>query len=386
MHFQTRPTFFVLGGLLLVTLVLGATVMALTAQPTPSAAPTASPTPGASPTPVPSPTPTAAPTATSVPTPSPTPSPVAVCPMNGLPPSDPALAERVPIIAQIENNPIARPPSGLNLADLVIEAPVEGDTTRFMAVYMCRESIGAAVGPIRSARYFNIDLFQQLRGVTFHFGGGGRVLARLDRNDVARVNGLEGGGAYFVRAGPWGAPHNVYLDVDAARAAMEGGSLSELVAIGDVGRPPFVFDPDAALPPGRAVSSIRLTTASFWHFGWQWDAASGLWLRTDAGAPNTDRLSGERINARTVIVQVVRQDVLPGELDPGGYPRRFQHLIGEGTGVLYVDGQGHDVLWSRPSKGYMTRWTYADSGEPVVLPPGRVWWEIVPEGSAISDG
>ena len=35
-------------------------------------------------------------------------------------------------------------------------------------------------------------------------------------------------------------------------------------------------------------------------------------------------------------MQVVRQDVLPGELDPGGFPRRYQYLVGAGEGVLYV--------------------------------------------------
>jgi hypothetical protein len=307
--------------------------------------------------------------------------------MNGLELADPSLADRVPLIVQIENNPIARPPAGLNLADLVIEAPVEGDTTRFMAVFMCSESIGAGVGPVRSARYFNIDLHQQLRGITFHYGGAGRVLARLDRNEVPRVNGLTDPWAFFYRAGPWGAPHNVYLDVDAARAEVTDGGLAGLAdAIDDPGRRPFAFDAAAELPNGRAVSAIGLQTASFWHFGWQWDAGSGTWLRTDAGAPNSDRLTGERISARTVMVQVVEQDVLPGELDPGGYPRRYQYLVGEGEGRLYVDGTGFDVRWSRPSPGHVTRWTYADSGEPVVLPPGRVWWEIVPVGSAISEG
>ncbi len=111
-----------------------------------------------------------------------------------------------------------------------------------------------------------------------------------------------------------------------------------------------------------------------------------MWLRTDGGAANFDAVTGERISARTVIVQQVRQDVLPGELDPGGYPRRYQHLVGEGTGRLYIGGQGHDVRWSRPSEGDLTTWTYADSGEPVILPAGRIWWEIVPDWSAISEG
>ena len=51
-----------------------------------------------------------------------------------------------------------------------------------------------------------------------------------------------------------------------------------------------------------------------------------------------------------------------------------------------MNGRGHDVRWSREAPGDVTTWTYADSGDPVVLPPGRVWWEIVPVGSGISEG
>ena len=305
--------------------------------------------------------------------------------MNGEPISIPRIAERVPILVQIENNPIARPPSGLNLADMVIEAPVEGDTTRFAAVYMCDETVGAAVGPVRSARYFNIDYWQQFRALTLHFGGASKVLGRFNSVGMPYLNGLTGGWSFFFRAGPWGAPHNVYLDVDEVRNRIQpGGSLGWAGdAAGEV-RAPFTFDDDADLPAGRGeVRAIGLTTASFWHFGWEWDERSGHWFRTDGGAPNFDAVTGERISARTVIVQVVQQEVLIGENDPGGYPRRYQHLVGSGEGVLYVDGRAFDVHWSRPDAGSVTEWTYAATGEPVILPPGRVWWEIVPVGSAI---
>jgi hypothetical protein len=298
----------------------------------------------------------------------------------------PGLAKRVPIIAQIENNPTARPPSGLNRADLIIEAPVEGDTTRFMAVFMCRKQVNATVGPIRSVRYFNTDLFQQLRGVTVHFGGAGKVLSRLDSNHVRRINGLTTNWYFFHRAGPWAPPHNVYLDVDAVRREMEKGGLRELAKIKGARRAPFKFEPGVEMPRGRPVDRIGLSTASFWHFGWTRSEEVDAWLRTDAGAPNVDKLTGDRLSARTVIVQIVRQTVLPGELDPGGYPRRYQYLVDEGVGVLYVDGRGHDVRWARRAPNKVTRWTYADSGKPVVLPPGRVWWEIIPRGSAITEG
>lgn len=306
--------------------------------------------------------------------------------MNGTELSDQSLATRVPILVQIENNPIARPPSGLNLADLVIEAPVEGDTTRFGAVFMCDESLDAAVGPVRSARYFNVDYWKQIRAVTFHFGGAAKVLGRFNRQHMPYANGLTGGWGFFFRAGSWGAPHDVFLDVDSARAELEDGYLKGMAdAAGEV-RAPFVFANRPTLPQGRAVNAIGLQTSSFWFFGWEWDADTNGWLRTDGGAPNFEALSNKRISARTVIVQVVQQEVLVGENDPGGFPRRYQHLIGEGEGVLYVNGRGHDVRWSRPEADDLTTWTYADSGDPVVLPPGRVWWEIVPVGSGITEG
>ena len=371
-----------LGAVLALVVIAASAFVVATARPEPTPTPVPSATPSPSPTASPSPSPTSSPT----PSPSPSPTPEARCPMDGRTLEDPSLADRVPIIVQIENNPIARPPSGLNLADLVIEAPVEGDTTRFMAVFMCRPQVDASVGPIRSVRYFNADLFQQLRGVTLHFGGAGKVLGRLDASGVKRVNGLDTGWYFFRRAGTWGAPHNVFLDVDAVRLEMEEGGLQDVAAIEDAGRAPFQFDPDVEMPNGRSVSTVDLTTSSFWHFGWNWSESNMRWLRTDGGAPNTDAVTGDRIEARTVIVQVVRQDVLPGELDPGGHPRRYQYLVDEGEGVLYVEGRGYDVRWSRLDANDLTTWTYADTGEPVILPPGKVWWEIVPRGSAISEG
>ena len=168
---------------------------------------------------------------------------------------DRTLADRVPIIVQIENNPIARPPSGLNLADLVIEAPVEGDTTRFMAVFMCRPQVDAMVGPVRSVRYFNADLFQQLRGLTLHFGGAAKVIANLDANGVPRVNGLTTGWYFFQRAGVWGAPHNVFLDIDAARPEMEEGGLQAVADIERAGRRRSGSTPTLACPAGGASTA-----------------------------------------------------------------------------------------------------------------------------------
>ena len=191
MHFfRSRTGLFAVGGLILVAVLVAAGAVMLTGapEPTPTPAPTdAVPTP--SPTPLTDARPRRPPRV-----PSPSPTPVAVCPMNGHQARRiRRWPRRVPILVQIENNPIARPPSGLNLADLVIEAPVEGDTTRFTAVFMCdraRRGGGrsGSLGALLQRRLLAAD-----RAVTFHFGGAGKVLARFNSEGMPYANGLTGG-------------------------------------------------------------------------------------------------------------------------------------------------------------------------------------------------
>src|SRR5437667_297067 len=78
--------------------------------------------------PSPSPSPPPLPTATATPA-------ALACPLNGLPLDDPTRLDKVAIAVQIENNPLARPQRNLSNADMVVEAPVEGDTTRFSAIF-----------------------------------------------------------------------------------------------------------------------------------------------------------------------------------------------------------------------------------------------------------
>jgi hypothetical protein len=287
-------------------------------------------------------------------------------------------------LVQVENHPAGRPTSGLNAADLVMEMPVEGATTRFGPVYLC----GAApeeIGPVRSARYYNPDLWQQLHAITIHFGAGGAVLNEFARKGMPYVNGITGGWSFLSRHGPRGAPHNVYLDLEAAREAAQAGALGGRVEQAGTPRPVFDFAEEAELAGGRTVAGVTIFTNNYWNFGWAYDETTDLWLRSDGGALAVDALTGEALSAKSVVVQLVTESIVAGELDAGGYPRRRQHLVGSGTGLAYVGGEAVDLRWERPAEGDVTTWTYADTGEPLILPPGRVWWEIIPVGSSVTE-
>lgn len=380
-HLLSRP---ILIGVAVAALLLGAGAFFVFGGGTSSGdvAASISATPSSTPSASASATPSASPTLS----PSPTPSPIAtLCPLSGMPVGDAKLARLTPIVVQIENHPAARPARNLNSADMVFEATVEGDATRFSAVYLCQPTAGLT-GPVRSARYYNIDLWQDVHLLPVGFGASNGALERFAAAGMPYVNGITGGWPWYQRTADRVAPHNLYADLEKLRSSF--GSLPRLDALAaKVGalRPPFRFDPDAQLPTGKAVSELTIQTNPYWRFGWSWNATGERWERQDAGKPISDAASGDPVSARSVVVQRVTEETVYGDPDPGGNPRKLQHLVGRGAGTLYVNGRAIAVHWSRPTAADATKWTYAADGSPVVLPPGRVWWEIVPVQASVSE-
>ncbi|MDQ6682075.1 MAG: DUF3048 domain-containing protein [Chloroflexota bacterium] len=308
-----------------------------------------------------------------------------LCPLNGLPIADRAVASRPPLLVQIDNDPVARPASNLTRADIVIEAPVELDMTRFSAIFLCQPTLGLT-GPLRSARYYNIDLWQQLHLLSTYFGASNGAVARFSAVGMPGVNGALADWPWFERVSGRIAPHNLYVDVEAFRDSFgRMAALDRLEGRAGAMRPPFMVAPTARLHGGRPVSRVDIQTSGSWQFGWRWDASLGLWQRQDGGVPTTDVASGSSVTAATVVVQTIKEQAVPGDPDPGGNPRRLQLLVGSGAGTLYADGQAISLRWSRASASDTTHWTYMD-GTPLVLRPGVIWWEIVPTTASVSEG
>ena len=354
-------------GIAIVAVVIGVVIaLAVTSgEPDPTPSPVPSPSASASPSPSQSATPA--------------PSALTVCPLDGMPVAE-GYAPVLPALAvQFENHPEARPGRNLNNADMIIEATVEGDTTRFTALFLCNQTDGMT-GPVRSARYYNVDLWQDLHVLTVGFGASPGAVDMFADAGMPYPNGIEGQWPWYQRFGPRAAPHNLYVDLESMRDALE--SNAELKALADRVdelRPPFAFADEPNLPAdGRAVGDIEIWTNDFWFFGFTWDPDLEAYLRSDAGISVEDEVTGDPVAPTSVVVQNVTQETVFGDPDPGGFPRRLQHLVGNGDGTLYTGSRAYPLLWERPTADDRTTWTFAASGEPVELPPGQVWLEFLP--------
>ena len=312
------------------------------------------------------PTTTEAPTTTAEATTT-TEAPGPVYPLTGLPVTDPVTAERPALVVKIDNNKSARPQSGLNEADIVFEEIVEVQT-RFAAVFHSNGS--DPVGPIRSGRTQDIDLLGSLTRPLFVWSGGNRNVTRAiedsDLVDLSAQKNVNYQGGGFFRYDQRSSPHNLYAQT----------SMLWTLAPADAVPPPQQFeylgsDDEAAGDPASGATGDMDGLA----VDWAYDAATGLYSRSSAGAPHGDALTGEQVTtANVVVMEVVYRP------SPADARSPEAQTIGSGAALVFTGGKVVVGTWTRADRLSPIVLTDAE-GEPILLTPGRTWVELARSGT-----
>ena len=270
-----------------------------------------------------------------------------------------------PVLAvKIENSPEARPQSGIEHAEVVIEEPVEGGLTRFIALYQCRST--ERLGPVRSARLTDPDALEPFGRPLFGYAGGARrVKEAIEAADLVDLSYLIAVDAYE-RDESRSAPHNLYSSTGALRRSAHGE-----------GEPPpevFVFS-ETFEGKSRRARAAHLPFSSASDVFWMWSQRSDAWLRSHGSEPHVSE-SGGRISADTVVVMHVQ--VAPGTiLDAAGNASPDVTLTGSGRVWILRDGRVVRGRWERPTLADPTRF-FSKDGEEIPLRPGATWIELLP--------
>jgi Protein of unknown function (DUF3048) N-terminal domain/Protein of unknown function (DUF3048) C-terminal domain len=288
--------------------------------------------------------------------------PEPVYPLTGLPIDDPTRANSIALVVKIDNAPPARPQSGLGQADLVVEEIVNDGLTRFGMVF--HQFDADPVGPIRSGRLQDIDLFSALNKPLFAWSGGNpTVTAAIRASDLRDIGPSRAGGAYYRENGRR-VPHNLYSNTPRLRQE----------APLDAAPPPQWFQyRDGDTEQGSPSAGIATNLDSI-NVVWTWNATTGLYEREMEGRPHEDRETG-LITTDNVVVLVV--EYLPGI---SGSPDA-QTL---GTGEVFVHTGGRVIAgtWSRSD--IRTPFDLRDAdGEPILLTPGRTFIELPRPGNTL---
>jgi hypothetical protein len=307
---------------------------------------------------------TAPPTTTTTTAPPPPPT----YPLTGRPVTDAGIAGRAAVAVKIDNIADARPQAGIKAADVVYEEFTEG-VTRFIVVYHSTDA--EVVGPVRSVRPADPVIITPLGGVLGFSGGSPGVVALARETPLTLV--MEDDLAVMYRRPGRVAPHNLYTSTAGlfSRVPPEVGSPRPFATFLTEGKS---FGGPGAIP----VASIALVPAPYVTAGYDWDAASGTWLRTTDGAPHM--VEEGRIAPTTVIVQFT-----PYQFFVDDYNVQYPEVVGSGEVWVFAAGAMVPGTWHKESPGSVTN--FVDSaGAPIAIPPGQTWVHLVAPGSSVTTG
>lgn len=296
--------------------------------------------------------------------------PVPTWPLTGRPLDDAGKAARPALVVKIDNAPLARPQSGLEVADVVFEEVVEGGITRFLAVFHSRDA--SPVGPVRSVRPIDPAIVTPLGGLFAYSGGAPKFQAMIRRAPVHLVGFDEASGAYE-KDRSRRAPYNLFTATDRLFA----------LARGEAPPPPlFQYLDDGEAPHGpneKPLNGFAIVMGQRTSVGWDWDAGAKVWRRTTNGTPHVDP-GGNQLGFENVVLQLVRYRST-GDLDAGRNHVPEADIVGSGAAFLLAGGKMIPGKWEKPDAGTPTRFM-DEWGAPLELVRGRTFVEFMPFDAA----
>lgn len=306
------------------------------------------------------------PVVTPTPTVQPTPEPPkgTPCPLTGMPVEDEQDLKLRPIAVMLDNEYNARPQSGLLDADIVYEIPVEGNITRYMAIYHHNPS--EKIGPVRSARPYFIDKALEFNAVYVHCGGSPQALRDLASLNVNTLNDLKGSPCFW-RAKDRKMPHNLYTSTKLMREVMESNKFNNKTA-----PQYFKFSDEYLDLDGKKTSSISFNYSRNYLVGYEYNEKDKLYYRTINGARLKDKESGKDIATTNIIVEKTTAKVLD---DVG---RLEVNTIGKNRGYYLTGGKLVEIEWSKSGRSDKT--VYKDlKGNEILINKGTTWIQVVPD-------
>lgn len=266
------------------------------------------------------------------------------------------------LVVKVDDTPEAHPQVGLEAADIVYIEQVEGGLTRLAAVFSSH--IPEKVGPVRSARISDIDLFAQYGHVGFAFSGVQKRMRPVINSANMQDLGAENHSAkIFTNDVARTPPYAMVLRADLLMQFVDENHI-KLATSKNMG-----WNFGVAPAGGVAINSVHLSWPAN-SYDAHWSVQEGRWLLDHAHSPDLAS-SGIQLGPKTLVIQnVVITDSIYKDKVGGVTP--FSATIGSGSGYILRDGMYFAATWSRPDAASGTTWKSSD-GKEISFAKGQIW-------------
>lgn len=259
--------------------------------------------------------------------------------------------------------------TGVGAADIVYETLVEGGITRMMAVY---QNIAAAptIGTVRSARYSYAELALALDAVYVSMGADkkyyepyrkrlGLEWYNLMTNEAASFR-VQNGKAY---------EHTLYTSGERLSAGLTKSKIR--MTVKESRKKPILDFLPADSPqklPGGACQQVSFAFSSTYSSGFTYDAATGMYLKSQGGAAHSDYKTGKQLGTKNVFVLYTQVTSFDDQY-------HVKSDLSSGTGYYISQGTYQEIKWSKGAAENLFVFTAAD-GSPLKVNAGKSWISI----------
>ncbi len=315
-----------------------------------------------------------------------------VDPLDGTYVTSKSVLNKPPLAVMVENSTSARPQSGLDSADLVYEAQVEGAITRFMAVYL--KNSPTSIGPVRSARLYYISWAQGLGAIYTHWGGNIYALEKLQSQNIPNLNGITTASSNntcptsasitytFCRSLQRYAPHNAYGNALGLWNLAKSDGFFPQLTLGK-NETPYKF---ASTPKTSSLGVNGSSISIFFDQGvvpydvqWIYSQANNNYIRYNGGTLQYDANTNQSLTAKNVVVLYVNgyTTSYPGEgTTEAAAPIWIMQTVGSGNAYIFNNGHETKATWIKTSNN--SRMQFKDlNGNTITFQRGEIWFEIL---------
>ena len=265
-----------------------------------------------------------------------------------------------PVAVMVNNVPDAMPQYCVEEADIIFEIPVEGDQTRFMALYADYTQV-PRVCAIRSCRSYFPAISQGFDAFYVNWGideSVGEYLAALELDQYDGMydgNGLFGRDQDRLNSG-YALEHTAYFDgTKFAEVVQEQGKRTDLVD--DKKDTAFKFNglEEQVKPDGEACTDVTIDFGAQ-TAGFTYDSGSNTYKKSNSGEPQIDGRTGNQLAFTNVFVLetsiTVRDEVGHKNVDWDG---------GENSVGYYIsNGAVQQIHWSKETNNEWSRLSFFD--------------------------
>lgn len=273
-----------------------------------------------------------------------------------------------PIMVSTDNDSyLSQPQSGISLADILIEVPIEGGGSRYEPIYYSNIDDLELVGAIRSTRPYMLDIAREYNAVFVHNGQSPQAIDYFEESSVDRVSAFEYYAAFHNESSKNDRlPGNQYSTGEDILAAM-----SKLGYTGKKEVRTFPWLEEGEKVAGADATEITVNYADGADNTFVYDPETKLYTRYVRGQELVDDNNGQVFTCANILVQKVPFNLYPNE------DERLQiDMYAGGEAVMFTQGKVVEGTWERENKDSSTIFRDKDGNE-FKMTPGVTAIELI---------